>query len=902
MLERPMASPGPQSAWHTLEPGAALAALKTGEAGLAEAEARQRLVRFGPNRLPAAPRPALWQIILKQFRNPLIYLLLVATLVSLFLDEFVDAGFILAVLVVNAAIGAAQEWKAERSAEALQAMLRTFTTVLRDGQQRRLESVELVPGDVVLLESGSRVPADIRLLAAHGVEVDESLLTGESTPVEKSATARYPRETPLAERRNMLFAGTSVLRGRARGAVCGTGSATEVGAIAHMLAAGPRARPALIRRMERFTAAIGVVTVGVIAALAAAQLVQGVPLREIFFLAVALAVSAIPEGLPVAITVALAVATQRMARRNAIVRQLPAVETLGSCTVIASDKTGTLTLNELTITRLYLPEEGTVDSDAFLPAATVPGGDPERLARAQRRARALVETGMLCNEAIVEDGASPEPRYAGDTVDIAFLRLGQRFGLEPGALREAAPPMGAIPYEPQQRFAASFHRRQGQIVVHVKGAAETVLPMCGAIDRADLLRSADELAAEGFRVLAMARGAVPSLERALAPDGSGLGDLEFLGFVGLIDPLRPEAPEAVRRCVRAGIRVCMITGDHPETALAIARDLGLAERREEVVTGAELERLEAEPARFDRAVARARVFARVAPVQKLSIVRALQRSGHYVVVTGDGANDAPALGAAELGVAMGRGGTDVAREAAGIILADDNFASIVAGVEEGRIVYDNVRKVVYLLVSTGAAEIVLFLFALGFGLPFPLFPAQLLWLNLVTNGIQDVALAFEKGEADVLDRPPRPPRQRIFDPPMIAQVAVSGSAIGTLAALFFLHLLNAGMSEFEARNLLLLLLVLFENFHVLNCRSERRSIGRVPIRNNPMLILAVLGAQGVHIGAMYVPGLSDALGVAPVDARQWAIIAALAASIVIVMEAYKALARRRGLASARGGG
>lgn len=884
--------PEPGRAWHAVTAAEAFRLLAAHERGLSAAEAHERLQRFGPNRLPTAARPPFVRIFVKQFRNPLIYLLLIAAAVSLALGQLLDSGFIFAVLLLNAAIGAVQEWRAERSAAALHSMVRTFSDVIRDGRRRRVDSLGLVPGDVVLLESGARVPADLRIVETSGLEVDESLLTGESTPVGKIAAVEHAPETPLAERRNMLFAGSTVLSGRARGLVCETGSNSEVGAIAHQLAAGGRAQPALLRRMKRFSAVIGIAAVVVIGAIGLAQFAQGVPLKEIFFVAVALAVSAIPEGLPVAITVALAIATGRMARRNAIVRQLPAVEGLGSCTLIASDKTGTLTLNRLTIRRLYLPGVGEIAAPEGVPGETLARGGAVT-DEASERARALAESGVLCNEASVHDEGDT-PQYSGDTVDIAFLAWGRSLGIERSALLAARPEAGAVPYEPHQRFAASFHREGPRLIAHVKGAAETILPMCREVDAAAVLAAVERLAAEGYRVLAVARGAVPESPAARAADGSGLRGLEFLGLVGLIDPIRPEVPAAIARCRRAGIRVCMVTGDHPTTALAIARELGLAERREEVVTGTELFALEGDAAAFNRAVGNARVFARVAPLQKLAIVRGLQRLGHFVAVTGDGVNDAPALAAAEIGVAMGKAGTDVAREAADVILADDNFASVVAGVEEGRVAFDNVRKVVFLLISTGAAEIVLFLFAIGFGAPIPLYAAQLLWLNLVTNGIQHVGLAFEKGEPDVLTRPPRPPRERIFNPPMIAQTVVSGSAIGAVGFFFFAALLEAGWSEFAARNALLLLFVFFENFHALNCRSETRSLFRVPIRSNYFLVLGVCGAQGIHIAAMHTPGLSEALRIAPLGTGEWVTIAGVACTIVVVMEIYKLVARLTG--------
>jgi magnesium-transporting ATPase (P-type) len=469
---------------------------------------------------------------------------------------------------------------------------------------------------------------------------------------------------------------------------------------------------------------------------------------------------------------------------------------------------------------------------------------------------------------------------------VALLVLGAKLGYDKDALDDEYPQTGIIPFEPHRRFAASFNRDGARTLVHVKGAAETVLPMCSGVDTEAVLVEAERMSAAGYRVLAVACG---EAEPGAAPAAlhRALGGLSFLGLVGIIDPVRAEVPDAVARCYAAGVNARMVTGDHPATALAIAKELGIARVRDEVVTGAELARVADEPARLDERVARARVFARVEPLQKLTVVRALQRAGHYVAVTGDGVNDAPALGAADIGVAMGKAGTDVARGAADLILTDDNFASIVAGIEEGRVAYDNIRKVIYLLISTGAAEVVLFFLGLAAGLPLPLFAVQLLWLNLVTNGIQDVALAFEKGEPGVLRRRPRPPERPIFDRRMIEQTAVSGAFIGSVAFLYFYWCFEQGWSEAQARNSLLLLMVLFENVHVFNCRSETRSAFRIPFAANPLLVFAVIAAQGVHITAMYVPGLSDVLGIQPIGITDWLMIAVVALSLIVVMEIYK---------------
>ncbi|MDH3233300.1 MAG: HAD-IC family P-type ATPase, partial [Alphaproteobacteria bacterium] len=842
--------------WHSVPADTVLEHIAVGPDGLNDAAVARQRAAYGTNELPPPKRDRPLVVYLRQFMSPLIYLLLAAAAVSAAIGEWSDAGFIFGVLQVNAVIGTVQEWRAAASAQALMRMTPSTAIVLREGRRQRVDSTELVIGDIVDLESGVQVPADIRLLSAQDLVVDESLLTGESTPVVKDPAALVAATAMLGDRATMVYAATSISSGRATGVVTAVGIATQLGAIAGTLSGGAIA-PLLIR-LRRLARQIAILMTGAIIAIAVVQILQGISVTQVFFVAVALAVAAIPEGLPVAITVALSVGMARMGRRNVIVRSLPAVEGLGACTLIASDKTGTLTCNELTAKRLWLPEIGAVavgGEGYHIDGQLTREGQPLD-ASERRTAETLARAGALCNEAhlYLADG---NVHHLGDTVDVAFQILASKMGLERGALLQQAPQIGLIPYEPRRRFAASFHREpDAEVRVYVKGAAETVLPMCARTDeRERWLAVADEMAAEGHRVLAVASG--PADEAAAGyPSEATLTDLKFLGFVGLIDPVRPEASAAIAACRSAGVEVRMITGDHPATALTIACELGLAREPGEVMTGAELAEIlsgntsDYTPAQRE-AIAHPKIFARVDALQKLHIVRALQQSGHFVAVTGDGVNDAPALEAAHIGVAMGESGTDVARAAADLMIADDNFSSIVAGIEEGRIAYDNVRKVTMLLIGTGIGEIVLFVLALVAGLPIPLFAVQLLWLNLVTNGIQDVALAFEKGEADVLSRSPRPPDQPIFDRRMITQTALVGGYMGFVGFAYFLWAIRSGMPEDQARTTLLLLMVWFENVHVFNCRSETRSAFAVPLRANPWVILAVAAALWLHLGAMY---------------------------------------------------
>jgi magnesium-transporting ATPase (P-type) len=887
-----------------------LDSLRSSEQGLTRAEASARLAAHGPNRLPRQPPPPWWRFLLRQFRSPLIYILVVAAIVAGAVGDFKDAGFIAAVLAINALIGGYQEWRAEQSSRALQQLLHVRASVVRDGEVHEVDAEEVVPGDVVWLESGNRVPADLRLISAHGFEVDESLLTGESLPVTKDPAWTGEAATPVADRANLAHAASIVVRGRAKGVVVATGTRTMVGQLAVDVMSAKGGRPPLLERMERFARTIAWAVLGAVAVVSVLGiLVHGHTIQEMFLFGVALAVSAIPEGLPAALTVALAIATTRMARRGVIVRRLAAVEGLGSCTMIASDKTGTLTCNELTVRAVRLPDGSDLEvrGEGFAPAGEVLLQGRALRASGSEALLALVRTAVLCNEADLHhrDG---QWAWRGDPTDVALLSLGWKSGVQRETLLDRHPQVNEIPFEPEHQFAATFHLVDGAVRAFVKGAPERVLRMCedsgGERPALELLGVAESMAARGYRVLALADGPVAGGLDADATPPPPAG-LRFRGFVGMIDPLRPGVREAVASCRGAGITVCMVTGDHPVTALAIARDLGLAEQPGQVVSGAELAGASADDLRA--AIRRGRVFARVAPRQKLELVEAARAEGHFVAVTGDGVNDAPALRAANIGVAMGRAGTDVAREAAELVISDDNFATIVSGVEEGRVAYDNVRKVIYLLVATGAAEVLLIAatFAAGALLPLPFWPVQLLWLNLVTNGIQGIALAFEPGEHGILQRRPRPPSERIFDRLMIERTVVAAGVMAAVGVSTFWWMIRAGWPHDSARNALLLLLVLFENIHIGNCRSETRSALALSPLRSPFLLAGAVCALLVHVAAMHLPFLQSVLRTEPVSPTTWLAMIGLALSVFVAMEIHKwtwAFRRRRTPASAAGHG
>ncbi|PPD44975.1 MAG: HAD family hydrolase [Methylocystis sp.] len=864
--------------------------------GLTTVEARARLEQFGSNTLPEPSPPSFLIIFLRQFLSPLIYILVAAAVVAVVIGDVKDAIFIAIVLLINGVIGAVQEHSAGKAAAALREHDQPRALVVRDGAQQEIDARNLVPGDFVLLEAGRRAPADIRLVEATDLRCDESLLTGESLPVKK--TAAEAEVGGEADRRSKVFAGSMVTRGRGAGEVTATGLATEVGKIAGELVKPSASQPPLMIRMERFSRMIALLVGVAIAVLAVAGYARQMSLAEVFMMAVGLAVAAIPEGLPVAISVALAISMRRMARANVIVRKMPAVESLGSCTMIASDKTGTLTLNQLTVTEILLPDgsllsyapEGETEAYSFR-AVNAEGEQADLLVAALLRAAALPNEAEIRRE---QEGV----RGVGDTVDIALLVAAHRVGVVQEELRVRYPLVKRIPYEPDLKYAASFHRHEeaASVRVFAKGAPETLIAMSNRmdvggrlapIDRDALAAQKDRLMARGLRVLAFVEG-----EIALEPDHEygprHLENLVFLGLVGMQDPLRPEAARAIRDCYDAGIEVAMVTGDSPGTASAIAREAGMAFDESQVVTGDEVRRAEEEgEAALDRLTLRARIYARVEPIQKLAIVLSLARNGHFVAVTGDGVNDAPALKHAHVGVAMGKHGTDVAKESADIIVTDDNFASLLRGVLEGRVAYANIRKVIFLLVSTGAAELLLFLLTIPLGMPMPLLPVQLLWLNLVTNGVQHVALAAEKPEGDELTYPPRQPEEPIFDRTMIARNVYSALVMAGVGFAVFYWLLENGYDETHARNLLLLLFVIFENFQALNARSEHHTLFHRGLLASLLLVASVVGAQLLHLAAMHVPGLADTLRIWPVSFQEWGILFLIGSSLLIVMEAEK---------------
>ncbi len=855
--------------------------LNTTSKGLSGEEATERLKQTGPNVLPHGKRVTFLMVVLHQFASPLIYVLIAAGIVSLLIREYEDAIFIFLIIFINAILGTYQEWRAEAGAAALQQLVKTTSNVLRDGEPTILDAELLVPGDIVIVESGMKVPADIRLISCTNLHSDEAILTGESLPIEKKEDTLPDVALPIGDQVNMLFAGTSVMSGRGQGVVVATALKTEIGMIAKSVAETKQEKTPLVKRMERFAMWVSIVVLVACIIIFIIGYVQGIPVIDIFFVAVAVAVSAIPEGLPIAMTVALSMGTSRMAKRNVIIRKLSAVEGLGSCNYIGTDKTGTLTVDQQTVKKIVLYTDQT-----FAVTGAGYNGDGEITDESGNRVSPnpeldqFIEAIMLCNEAQLLK-KQDQWKQQGDAIDVAFLSLAYKYGKHPADERRTFTILKEIPFESERKYAAVFYQRpDGKKWVAAKGALESILEVCDGADNESISREANELASHGYRVLAVASGEVnETLE---------LKGLSFLGLTALIDPLKPEAKDAVTFCHNGDIQVAMITGDHPATALAIAREVGLADSEQQVITGGALGFREGDrDEAYDKRIENITVFARVSPLQKQQIVAAVKARGNFVAVTGDGVNDAPALKTADIGVAMGYG-SDVAKEASSIIITDNNFASLAAGIEEGRYTYGNLRKIIYLLISTGAAEIMMVFLALISGMPLPFLPVQLLWLNLVTNGMQDVALAFEKGEKYLLHEPPRDHNHGIFDRLMITQSLVAGFLMMMLTFGLWYHLLNnLRYEEVEARNIILLLMVLLQNFHVLNCRSERASIFSVPVSGNIFLWIAIIAAQGIHILSMHLPVMQSLLRVEPVSVSEWINLLATASIILVVMEVYK---------------
>jgi magnesium-transporting ATPase (P-type) len=895
-------TPNPDAtAWHSLD--AAVAASRLGvspERGLDSGEAAQRTARSGPNALIEPPRPAVWRSFVRQFRSPLIGILFAAAVLAVALGEFGDATVIIAVVVVNAVIGTLQEGRAERSMAALRKLAELRVRVLRDGAESILAARDLVPGDVVLLAAGDAVAADARLLEAAQFQVAEAALTGESVPVAKSTSA-LPEATALPDRNCMVYSGTHVTAGRARSLVVAIGALTEVGRIAGLTEGAVDPPTPLEQRVRRFGRWLVGAALVLFVAVIALGMLRELPLSEILMVAISQMVSMVPEGLPVAMTIALAVGMQRMAERGAIIRRLSAVETLGSTTVICTDKTGTLTRNEMTVSTLWLPGARVVDVSGigYAPRGELRVRDGVAIGTADAALRELLHAAVLCNDAKLLQPNEERLAWSvlGDPTEGALLVLAAKAGIDLDALRSAAPREAEWPFDADTKMMATRHRFDADHEPHrvfVKGAPEAVLRLCGGPAQAAARAAADTMAAGALRVLAFAEVDDDSLDPSTDFDALA-GRARLLGLIGQIDPPREEAKTAVAQCRAAGIRPIMVTGDHKLTGLAIARELGIAGRDDDrsAIDGAELERVgETElRARLDEIA----VFARVQPAQKLRIVEALQARGETVAMTGDGINDAPALARADVGVAMGIAGTEVAKNAAKIVITDDNFATIVNAVEQGRVVYSNLKKVILFLFATSVDEVAVLLLALLGGYPLPLAAVQILWINIVTEGVLTVNLVMEPPDGDEMQRAPAPRDDHLLDREMLIRVAVMAGAAAAVGFGWFAWRLANGTAVDVARTETFTLVVLCQWFNVLNCRSATRSaLGVLP---NPWLVGGLLLGVVLQAAVLYIPFLNSMFHTQPIAWAQLLPIIAVASVVLWVEEARKAwvrwIARRR---------
>jgi len=868
---------GGRAAWHVRDAADVLAELESSrERGLSADEAARRLEREGPNRIAETGGRSPLAMVAAQFADFMIVVLLAAAVVSGALGETTDAIAILVILVLNAAIGATQEYRAQRAVESLREMAAPHARARREGQWRDVAAAELVPGDVVALEAGNVVGADLRLLEVAGLRIDEAPLTGESQPVDKDAAPVAERDVPLGDRVDMAYSGTLVTSGRGEGVVVATGMRTEIGSIAGLLQSGGSVKTPLQRRLARFGQRLALVVLLICALIFAAGLLRGQEPLLMFLTAVSLAVAAIPEALPAVVTVSLALGARKMARRHALVRRLPAVETLGSVTYVCADKTGTLTQNRMRVAAAWA--EGTrVDA--------LPDGDSAPWA-------ALARAFALNNDAEQPPGGEAPH---GDPTEVALLEAAEAAGYARDEAERAAPRIAEVAFDSQRKRMTTVHDVRdrgggGGALLLVKGAPEAVLPLCAEARDGDAFMAAERLAAGGYRVLAFAERSL----RDVAPDSESIAvtdheqDLHLLGLAALEDPPREEAAESVRLCVTAGITPVMITGDHPATAISIARRLGIVSEDDEVVTGADLENMTA--AELEARARTARVYARISPKQKLDIVRSLQANGEYVAMTGDGVNDAPALDRAEIGIAMGRQGTDVAREAADMVLLDDDFSTIVVAVREGRRVFDNVKKFVKYTMTSNSGEIWTLTLAPFLGLPLPLLPVQILWVNLVTDGVPGLAFAAEPEERRVMSRPPRPPGESIFAGGLASHVIVIGLLIAALSLAGQAWSYHAGSDHW--RSVVFTVLTLCQLAHALVIRSDRESLFSLGLRSNLPLLAAVAGTVGLQLAALYVPFMNRFLHTTPLPARELAVCFLLPLVIVVAVELEKLLVRR----------
>ncbi|HUE98472.1 MAG TPA: cation-translocating P-type ATPase [Anaerolineales bacterium] len=879
--------------WHTLKVEEVFKRLGTQEEGLNPDVAAQRLAQYGLNELQAARHISPWEILFEQFKNVLIIILLIATVLSAFLGEGVDAIAIAVIVLFAVGLGFVQEYRAERAIEALRQMAAPTAAVLRNGEEEEIPAREVVPGDMIILRAGDKIPADARLIESINLQVEEAALTGESLPVEKHIQPITNGALAVGDRKNMIYGGTAVTYGRGRALATATGMGTEFGKIAQMLHTVETGRTPLQENLDKVGNMLARAAFIIVAVIVGFGLFRGQPFIEMILFGIALAVAVVPEALPAVVTISLAIGVQRMVKRNALVRRLPAVETLGSTTVICSDKTGTLTKDEMTVRKIYLLGEVLNVSGA----GYEPHGQFSRngtTVEPSDSLKRLLRGATLASDAHIVHGETENRWHVkGDPTEGALVVAAGKAGLRKIDLDKTYPRVNEIPFTSETKRMTTLHKMDGKVVAFSKGAPELIIDSCTkqwtpegerALDpesREQILEVARQMASEALRVLAVATRSDVHIEIAEQ-------EMTFLGLLGMIDPPRPEAKKAIQTCEKAGIKVVMITGDHPLTAQAVARELGLL-KNGRIVTGAELEAMSEET--FEREVESIEAYARVSPAHKLRVVTAFQNNGHIVAMTGDGVNDAPALKKADIGIAMGITGTDVTKEAAAMTLTDDNFASIVAAVEEGRGIFGNIKKYLMYLLSSNIGEILLMAAATLLGMPLPLATVQILYINLATDGLPALALSLDPPEPDLMQRSPRDPRVGIFTRPVVILMVMGGVWLAFINLLLFSWALSTGRSPEEARTMTFVSVVLFEFFKAYNFRSDHNSVFQKPFANK-WLNLAIVWELILLSLIVYVPFLHTVFGTFSLPLVDWIIIIALAVTVVPVLELGKWMERR----------
>ncbi len=899
-----------ENGWHVNEIEEVFNKLETTRRGLTAAEAEQRLQKYGANELEEEKKSVKLTLLLGQLKSPLVGVLLAAALISLLVGKYIDMAVIIGVLAFNTAIGFFQEYKAENALQALKTMAAPEAEVLRDcletGRclEMRIKTREIVPGDIIDLEAGDKVPADGRIFEAMNLEIDESMLTGESTPVKKTV-APLKSDISVADRKNMAFSGAIVTRGRGKAVVVTTGMKTEIGKIAKLIKETKKSATPIQRQTLDLSRKLGLIALLASASILIISLLRGFEFFEAFLFVLAAAVSAIPEGLPVVITITLAIGVHRMSKRNAIIRKLQAVDTLGSATAICTDKTGTLTTNQMTTQKIFVNNKIVkVTGVGYSPEGHFEVENRQIDAANDESLGLLLQIGTLCNDARLrqhklEDTSRWE--ILGDPTEGALVVAAAKAGYQKDELEEKAPRVDEIPFDPKERYMATFHNiSTEEMGVYVKGAPETILEMCYEIledckpkrltqqKKEDLLKASTQMASEALRVLALAYKKIETveLENVKIDIQHKRAKLVFVGLAGMIDPPRSEAKSAIQLCKKAGIKVIMATGDHKLTAESIAKEIDLVDTNSKVLEGTDLDALSDDA--LDAVINSSSVFARVSPTHKYRIVESLKRKGHVVAMTGDGVNDAPALKVADIGVAMGITGTAVTKEAADMVLTDDNFASILNAVEEGRVVFENIRKVVKYLISTNTGEIITILAALIFlpGLPLIFTPVQILWVNLVTDGLLDKFIAMEPKEKGVMNQPPRKPKEKIINRDMMLNIIYVGifMAIGTLW-IFTNGYLSGDLQR--AQTLGFTTIALFQVFNGLNCRSRTTSLFKIGLTANKYLLAGMVTSVSLLVLATLLPPLQTALGTTQLSAWDWLTIVLVSSSVFVADEIRK---------------